>query len=123
MLVVCGAVLLVMGLVSGALLALAPFGLGPAQPDLVTWLLFPAFTLVGYAFLILPARTAQVILVTRACGGALLLLATGAALGLFLTSTGFAVAIGGTFVLWYVLGIGLMLGPAGLAVKGEPKGT
>jgi hypothetical protein len=121
MLMICGAVLLVLGLVSGALLAASPFGLGPAQPELVTWLLFPAFTLIGYAFLILPARTSQVILVTRVCGGALMLLATAAAVGLFAASTGFAAPAGSTFVLWYVLVIGLVLGPAGLAVKPEAE--
>jgi hypothetical protein len=121
MLMICGAVLLVLGLVSGALLAASPFGLGPAQPELVTWLLFPAFTLIGYAFLILPARTSQVILVTRICGGALMLLATAAAVGLFAASTGFAAPSGSTLVLWYVLVVGLLLGPAGLAVKSEGK--
>lgn len=121
MLMICGAVLLILGLVSGALLAGSPFGLGPAQPELVTWLLFPAFTLIGYAFLILPARTSQVILVTRVCGGALLLLATAAAVGLFAASTGFAAPAGSTFVLWYVLIVGLALGPAGLAVKPEAR--
>jgi hypothetical protein len=115
MLMICGAVLLVLGLVSGALLAASPFGLGPAQPELVVWLLFPAFTLIGYAFLILPARTSQVILVTRICGGALMLLATAAAVGLFATPSG------STLVLWYVLVVGLLLGPAGLAVKSEGK--
>ncbi len=119
MLMICGAVLLLLGLVSGALLAASPFGIGPAQPELIVWLLFPGFTLVGYAFLMLPARTAQVIMATRICGGALLLLATAAAVGLFVAGTNLAPAAGGTFVLWYVLAVGLCLGPAGLAVRPE----
>lgn len=120
MMMACGAILLLMGLVSGALLAITPFGFGPENLGWITWALFPAFTLLGYAFLILPARTEQVILVTRICGGLLMLLATAAGVGLFVSATGIK-PVSGTLVLWYVLGLGLLLGPAGLAVKAHPE--
>lgn len=120
MMMACGAILLLMGLVSGGLLAASPFGLGPENLGWVTWALFPGFTLLGYAFLILPARTEQVILATRICGGLLMLLATAAGVGLFLAATGVKAA-SGTLALWYVLVLGLMLGPAGLAVKAHPE--
>jgi hypothetical protein len=41
MIVFAGALLLVLGLVSGLFLLLAPFGIGPAMPGLTTWILFP----------------------------------------------------------------------------------
>lgn len=119
MMMLCGGLLLLMGLLSGLLLTGSPFGLGSENLGWVTWLLFPAFTLIGYAFLILPARTAQVVLITRICGGLLLLLATLAAVGLFVSATGVRPAAGDTMVLWYVLVLGLLLGPAGLAVQPE----
>ena len=43
-----GALLLVLGLVSGIFLVLAPFGIGPASPGVTTWILYPGFTIVGY---------------------------------------------------------------------------
>lgn len=119
MMMVCGGLLLLMGLLSGLLLTGSPFGLGSENLGWVTWLLFPGFTLIGYAFLILPARTSQVVMITRICGGLLLLLATLAAGGLFVSATGVKPASGDTLVLWYVLVLGLILGPAGLAVQPE----
>jgi hypothetical protein len=119
MMMACGGLLLVMGILSGLLLTGAPFGLGSQNLGWVTWVLFPGFTLIGYAFLILPARTSQVVLITRICGGLLLLLATLAALGLFVSATGVKPATGDTLVLWYVLVLGLILGPTGLAVQPE----
>lgn len=123
MMMLCGGLLLLMGLLSGLLLTGSPFGLGSENLGWVTWLLFPGFTLIGYAFLILPARTAQVVLITRICGGLLLLLATLAAAGLFVSATGVKAATGDTLVLWYVLVLGLLLGPAGLAVQPEKGNT
>ena len=119
MLMACGGLLLVMGLLSGLLLTGSPFGLGSENLGWVTWLLFPGFTLIGYAFLILPARTSQVVMITRICGGLLLLLATLGAVGLFVSATGLKPATGDTMVLWYVMVLGLLLGPAGLAVQPE----
>jgi len=123
MMMACGGLLLLMGFLSGLLLTGSPFGFGPADLGWVTWVLFPAFTLVGYAFLILPARTAQVVLITRICGGLLMLLAAMAAVGLFVSSTGIKPASGSTMVLWYVLVLGLTLGPSGLAVQPEKTTT
>ena len=48
MIVFAGALLLVLGLVSGLFLLLAPFGIGPAAPGVTTWISFPGFTVVGY---------------------------------------------------------------------------
>ncbi|MBL8515389.1 MAG: hypothetical protein JNM76_00355 [Betaproteobacteria bacterium] len=119
MMMACGGLLLLMGVLSGLLLTGSPFGLGSENLGWVTWVLFPGFTLIGYAFLILPARTAQVVMITRVCGGLLLLLATLAAVGLFVSATGVKPAVGDTLVLWYVLVLGLILGPTGLAVQPE----
>jgi len=123
MMMAFGGLLLMMGVLSGLMLTGSPFGYGPGELGWVTWVLFPAFTLVGYACLILPARTAQVVLITRICGGLLMLLAALAAVGLFVSSTGIRPAPNSTLVLWYVLVLGLTLGPSGLAVQPEKSST
>jgi hypothetical protein len=91
---IAGAVFLVLGLVSGLLLTLAPFGIGAAQPQLVAWVLFPLLTIGGY-----------------------LLLAVAATVGLFLVGNSFVAPGAGTISLWYVLLIGLVLGTAGLSFR------
>ena len=47
-----GIILMVLGVASGLILLLAPFGIGPAIPGIATWILFPAFTLVGYVLFV-----------------------------------------------------------------------
>ena len=70
MMIAAGAVFLVLGLASGVLLALAPFGLLPAQPGPVTWVLFPALTIVGYLMVVFAARDASIPLISRVAGAA-----------------------------------------------------
>ena len=74
-----GASLLVLGLASGLLLLLAPFGIGPATPGVTAWVLFPAFTVVGYVLLAVAARIAVTALISRVAGACLVLLALGPA--------------------------------------------
>jgi hypothetical protein len=83
MLLFAGALLLVLGLVSGLFLLLSPFGIGPAKPGIAVWILFPAFTVVGYLLLAAQARVAQVAVISRIASGCLVLLALGAGVGLF----------------------------------------
>jgi hypothetical protein len=120
MILVAGGLFLVMGLISGLLLALAPLGVTPYQPGWVTWILFPGLTVVGYTFVLLASRTSVVPIITRATGGALLLLAVVATVSILLLANSMIRTDFSTLPLWYVLGVGLVLGTAGLSF---PPGT
>lgn len=115
MILVAGGLFLIMGLISGLLLALAPLGVTPYQPGWVTWILFPGLTMLGYVFLLLASRTSVVPIISRATGGALLLLAIVATVGIFLLANSMIRSDFSTLPLWYVLGVGLVLGTAGLS--------
>jgi hypothetical protein len=120
MILVAGGLFLIMGLISGLLLALAPLGVTPYQPGWVTWFLFPGLTVLGYTFVLLASRSSVVPIITRATGGALLLLAVVATVSIFLLANSMIRSDFSTLPLWYVLGVGLVLGTAGLSF---PQGT
>lgn len=115
MLVLAGALLLTLGVASGLLLALAPFGFVAPAPGAALWVLFPFLTASGYLLLALPARPPALVLLSRIAGGVLLVLAVLAGLGLFAAASDALHATRPTFALWYVLAIGLLLGVAGLS--------
>ncbi len=121
MLVLAGALLLTLGVASGVLLALAPFGFVTPAPGLALWVLFPFFTAAGYLLLGLPARPPALVVLSRIAGGALLVLALLAGLGLFAAASDALHATRPTLALWYVLGLGLLLGVAGLSAH-RPAG-
>jgi hypothetical protein len=114
---IAGAVFLVLGLASGALLTAAPFGIGPAQPQLVTWVLFPLLTIGGYLLLAVAARGPAIAQISRSAGAALLALAVAATVGLFLVANSILAPSAATISLWYVLLIGVVLGTAGLSFR------
>jgi hypothetical protein len=114
---IAGAVFLVLGLASGLLLTLAPFGIGAAQPQPVAWVLFPLLTIGGYLLLAVAARGPAITRISRSAGAALLALAVAATVGLFLVGSSFVAPSAGTISLWYVLLIGLVLGTAGLSFR------
>ena len=116
MIVFAGALLLVLGLVSGLFLLLAPFGIGPAAPGVTTWILFPGFTVVGYILLAVAARIGVTALVSRIAGACLVLLALGAGVALFALGNALIQPAVDSVVLWYVLGLGLALGATGFAI-------
>jgi len=120
MLVLAGALLLALGIASGAFLALAPFGLVAPASGIALWLLFPLFTGAGYILLALPARPPALVVLSKIAGGVLLALAILAALGLFAAASDALPVKGPTLALWYVLGLGLLLGVAGLSAHRSP---
>ena len=117
MMLAAGAVFLVLGLASGVLLALAPFGILPAQPGIVAWVMFPALTVVGWLMVVFAARDASILLISRVAGGLLIALAVGATVGLFLVGNSLVPADGATLSLWYVLAVGFVLGIGGVAFR------
>ena len=123
MIVFTGGLLLALGLISGGFLLLAPFGVGPASPGVTTWILFPGFTIVGYILFAASARIAIISMASKIAGALLLLLAVGAAAALFATSNGLVKSIADPLALWYVMGVGLLLGASGFAIARVSAGT
>jgi len=111
-----GVLLLVLGIVSGVFLVLAPFGVGPASPGVTTWILFPGFTIIGYILLAASARLRIISIASRLAGALLLLLAFGAAAALFAIGNALYRATGDSIGLWYVMGLGLVLGVTGFTI-------
>src|ERR1700757_2519551 len=116
MIVFAGALLVILGLVSALFLLLAPFGIGPANLGWSGWVMFPAFTLVGYVMFAVGARHSQVSLLSRIGGGCLVLLALVSAIGLFAIGNGLIQYRGDVLSLWYVLCLGLAFGASGFAI-------
>ncbi|HTP48547.1 MAG TPA: hypothetical protein VMQ50_16665 [Casimicrobiaceae bacterium] len=123
MLAFAGALLLVLGLISGFFLLLAPLGVGSAAPGATAWILFPGFTVVGFVLLAVAARVSHVSLLSRVGGTCLVLLALAAGVALFAIGNGLAQARGDTLSLWYVLGLGLALGGSGFAIGRASAGS
>ncbi len=117
MIVIVGAVFQLLGLLSGLFLTLAPFGLGPAMPGAVTWIMFPALCIAGYILLAMAARTTPISMVSTVVGGALLVLGLLATIGLFIAANGLIASIGSTVSLWYVAVVGFVLGGAGFSLR------
>jgi hypothetical protein len=116
MILIAGIVFMVLGLLSGLLLVLAPFGLGTPMPGMITWALFPLLSLIGYLLVAMASRVPAVLQVTRAAGAALLALALVAAVGLFAIGTSLIPESAGSGGLWFVLAVGLIIGTAGLTL-------
>jgi hypothetical protein len=116
MIAITGGILVVLGLASGVLLVLAPFGVTGTEPGLITWGMFPALSTLGYILIATGASGATVALLSRIMGGITLLLAIGALVTLFAADNGMLVMQSSTKPLWYALGLGIVFGVAGLSV-------
>jgi hypothetical protein len=115
MILIAGLVLLALGLFCGAALVLAPLGLLPAVAGLTMWILFPAFTIGGYLLAAAQADNTSLPLLSRISGGLLLVLALAAAVVLVLQGGSIIELAASAMSLWYVLGLGLVLGATGIA--------
>lgn len=113
-----GLLLLALGLFSGAVLLLAPFGL-VGMEGYTLWAMFPLLCLVGFAMCGMQGRTAQVRLVTQVASVILLLLAAGSVAALVLGSASLVRAPASTGSLWFVMGVGAVLGSIGAAAFGR----
>ncbi len=115
MLLFAGALLLVLGIGSGLLLALAPLDLASIRGGMTPWVLFPALTVAGYLLLALPAKKEALPLISRIAGTLVLALGLFAAVGLVLISASVVTAAATPLSLWYVFAFGLVFGVAGLS--------
>ena len=123
MIAIAGGLLAALGLLAGALLGAAAFGLAAAGPSL--WILFPLLTLVGWFLLVVsdvdPLRGTPTRVVASAL---LLLLALLAAVALVAGGAGLLAIQGtaGTLALCYLLVLGGVLGATGTAAYGRKAG-
>jgi len=122
MIAIAGGLLAALGILAGALLGAAAFGLAAAGPSL--WILFPLLTLLGWFLLVVsdvdPLRGTA----TRIVAMPLLLLALLAAVGLVAGGAGLLVIQGtaGMLALCYLLVVGGVLGATGTAAYGRKAG-
>jgi hypothetical protein len=114
MLILTGALLILLGLGSGLFLALGSLHALPAIPGASLWLLFPVLTVGGYLLAAMAVGKANLAALTRVAGGAMLVLALVASAGLVLQSAAIVPPAASPLALWFVLGVGLILGTAGL---------
>lgn len=120
-LVLVGGILAALGILAGGLLVAAPLGWVAASPGLVLWVLFPLFTLVGYALLAVGSRDPAVKAPTKLLAIPLLLVAVVAAVGLVADGAGLLTVAGGTAPLWFVMLFGGVLGIVGAAVSAPSR--
>lgn len=115
MLLAAGALLLALGLFSGAVLVLAPLGWIAADPHLTLWVTFPVLSLAGFAVFATHARDEHVRVVSLVGSAILLLLAMASIAAIVLSAASFVPALTSTAPLWYVLVIGFAIGSIGAA--------
>jgi hypothetical protein len=119
MLIIVGVILIALGLLSGAVLLLATVGLIAATPGFTLWLTFPSLCVVGFILLAMQAQPAQVRTVSVASSALLLLMALASIVVLVLSSASLIPAPASSAPLWFVLGVGALLGTFGAASFGR----
>jgi hypothetical protein len=117
-----GALLIVLGLFCGGVLAAVPLGLLAWSPGLSLWVMFPLFSIAGYAAFVMGAGHAQIRWLSALVSALLLLLAAAAAVGLVLVAASALHTEASMAPLWYVLVIGLALGGMGAATMQKVDG-
>ena len=124
MIAIAGGLLAALGILAGALLAAAPFGLVAATPGVSLWILFPLLTMVGWFMLVVSDLDPLRGTATRWVATPLLVLALLAAVGLVVGGAGLVAIQGmtGTLSLCYVLVVGGVLGATGTAAYSRKPG-
>ena len=124
MIAIAGGLLAALGILAGALLAAAPFGLLAAAPGVSLWILFPLLTMVGWFMLVVSDLDPLRGTATRFVAAPLLVLALLAAVGLVIGGAGLVAIQGmtGTLSLCYVLVVGGVLGATGTAAYSRKAG-
>ena len=124
MIAIAGGLLAALGILAGALLAAAPFGLVATEPGLSLWILFPLLTMTGWFLLVVSDLDPLRGTATRFVATPLLVLALLAAVGLVLAGAGLVAVHGvaATMSLCYVLVVGGVLGATGTAAYSRKAG-
>jgi hypothetical protein len=119
MLLLAGVLLLALGLLSGAALVLASFGILAAVPGFTLWVTFPLLCLAGFALVAVQAKPALVRMVSLVSSGLLLVLALASIAALVLGAAALVPAPASSASLWFVLVVGGVLGSVGAASFGR----
>lgn len=117
-----GALMVLLGLLSGGVLTASALEVTQLQPGWTAWLAYPGLTLLGYGLFVVPANAGPIHWLTKGSGALCLLLGMVAIAVLVLRSLGLLAFEGGTFTLWWVFGCSLLLGPLGWLGGALPKG-
>ena len=120
---IAGALLFVLGLGSGLLLALGSLHALPTPSGISLWLLFPGLTVAGYLLVAMASRITSLAPFTRFAGGTMLGTALVAAAGLVLSSATLVPPAASPLALWFVLVVSLFLGSAGLTAHRPVTGN
>lgn len=121
MILLFGAVLAALGLFSGAVLVAVALGLVAWEAGAMLWILFPLFSISGYALMGAGAREAQLRLPTLAISAVLIVLAIASAIGIVLSAAAVVSMAGSTLALWYVLIVAGSLGAIGIGSYGRAQ--
>jgi hypothetical protein len=119
MLLFVGVLLLALGLLSGAALVLASFGLLAANTGFTLWVTFPLLCLLGFSFVAAQAGPALVRTVSLVASGLMLALALASITALVLGAASLSPAPASPAPLWFVLVVGVSLGSIGAASFGR----
>lgn len=120
-LVIAGGVLAFLGLAAALLLVAAALGFTGTAPGLSLWVLFPLFSVLGYALLAIGSRDPAVRLPTRLLALPMLLVSLVAAVGLVAAGGGLLKLAGSSAPLWYVMAFAGTVGVIGSAVGGSAR--
>jgi hypothetical protein len=119
---IVGYLFVLLGLLCGVALVLAPLGVPGLRPMRSAWILFPALLVVGMVLAGLGSKTGVSNGLFTAVGGALLALACAAALALVVRSLGVIRVAHTVGSLWYVMIAGGAFGTLAMVARG-PSGT
>lgn len=118
---IVGLVLIALGLVSGAALVAAAIGWLTLTHSVTLWVMFPFGTAVGLLIAALGSRARSLPALLKTTGSVLLLFALVAVATLVLASAGFFPTPQGTAALWYVFGVGMIIGIANFLAPASPS--
>jgi len=120
MLLLAGLVLIALGIVSGAGLLLSAIAWLTVSHPATLWILFPLASTLGLLLAALGSRTRTVPMLLKMIGVAMFVLSLSAVAILLLGSIGFLPSPTEMFALWYVFGVGLVVGTAGFLIPASP---
>lgn len=123
MLLAFGALMVLLGLLSGGVLLSTAAGFSSLQPGWTALIAFPGLILLGYGLFVIPANEGPIQLLTKVSGALCLLLGKLAIAVLVLRSLGMLSFEGGTLTLWWVFACSLVLGPLGWLGGKLPRST
>jgi hypothetical protein len=116
-----GLVLIALGLISGAALVASAIGWVTLTHSVTLWVMFPFGTAFGLLIAALGSRARSLPALLKTTGSVLLLFSLVAVATLVLASAGFFPTPQGTAALWYVFGVGMIIGIANFLAPAAPS--